>query len=45
VKKQPSVKNKRRFDLNAKIAAARKAAKTRQKLKAARKENSKNDQI
>jgi hypothetical protein len=38
MKKQPSAKNKRRYDLNARIAAARKAAKTRQKLKAVRKE-------
>ena len=36
MKKPPSVKNKRRYDLNLKIEAARKAAKTRQRMKSAR---------
>lgn len=36
MKKQPLLKNKRRCDLNARIEGARKAAKTRRRLKAAR---------
>jgi hypothetical protein len=39
MRKPPSAKQKRRYDLNAKIEACRKAAKTRQRMKIARAAN------